>query len=398
LNEVTDLPVLAQRAYAAGQLEYAEALFQRVILGGDTAEGFYGVGICRFRFGDTAGAERHFQNALRHNPNHADALYQLGRIADARGASTQAEDFYGKALTANPGHRAAKSNLSKGPRRASADRAVPELIVSLVTDSETEFVGAASRFGDLPLDGKSEPLPSQQPTPPVPTSRLGLASDRTAEPLRSEGPLRSNGTFALDDASKGAMEFGQYDFLLEDLFPTSGRIIGLIRQLRITRRPTYTSFLSAFLFPLLLVAAIGVAAIVIRSGALGVRLRYDLAPIGILVLIFLLPAVFLVQLAVWNSVRYTLDKGRLQVERGILARSTTNIELSRVSDVTLHRSLVNRLTGDGSLFFEVLYPGKTERVTVTGLAKMPELEELRVNILNLIGLLRTHPTVKGLLW
>jgi hypothetical protein len=97
-----------------------------------------------------------------------------------------------------------------------------------------------------------------------------------------------------------------------------------------------------------------------------------------------------------RSTRFTIERGRLQIKRGIFSSSLANHELWRVQDIRLTKSLWNRITGDGTLTFDVHYPNRVQTVAVTGLAKSPALDDLHQQLLNLVFLLRGNAAVKGL--
>lgn len=52
---------------------------------------YLNAGLCARRVGDLAGAEGHFQGALKSNPNHPQALYQLADLNFARGGDEMAK-------------------------------------------------------------------------------------------------------------------------------------------------------------------------------------------------------------------------------------------------------------------------------------------------------------------
>jgi hypothetical protein len=186
-------------------------------------------------------------------------------------------------------------------------------------------------------------------------------------------------------SSEALQRYGQYAYLLGDPHPTSREIIGLIDDLRMTRGPTVTSRIGAIISPLALMI---VAGLILR----GIPF---LASLGNLLLF---PGVLLViigYLLYTSGTRYTIDRGRIEVTSGTFSRRTTTVDLWRVSDIVLERSLVNRITGDGTLDVDAYYATGPTQVKLVGLAKMPELEEIRVKLLNLVGLLRSHPSAKS---
>ena len=51
-------------------------------------------------------------------------------------------------------------------------------------------------------------------------------------------------------------------------------------------------------------------------------------------------------------VRYTLTESKLEIDEGLIARSTRNILLRRVQDVTVTTSIIQRLLGFGDVVIE----------------------------------------------
>jgi membrane protein YdbS with pleckstrin-like domain len=74
------------------------------------------------------------------------------------------------------------------------------------------------------------------------------------------------------------------------------------------------------------------------------------------------------------STRMSLRAGRLDIERGLLRRETTAIDLRQLRRVSLHQTALQRLTGDGTLLLELA--GWAGPVPVTGLARGQRLQQI----------------------
>jgi hypothetical protein len=85
----------------------------------------------------------------------------------------------------------------------------------------------------------------------------------------------------------------------------------------------------------------------------------------------------------------------LQVESGLFNRRLHNLELWRVQDISLERTLLNRMTRDGTLVFHIIHEKRP--LKVTGFARGKDLEEAYRKLLNLSFLLRTSSAVKGVI-
>jgi uncharacterized membrane protein YdbT with pleckstrin-like domain len=66
-------------------------------------------------------------------------------------------------------------------------------------------------------------------------------------------------------------------------------------------------------------------------------------------MLFLVPAYFHFK---QKLVRYTLTESQLEIDEGFIARKTRNIPLSRIQDVTVSSSMVQRLLGFGDLMID----------------------------------------------
>lgn len=97
-----------------------------------------------------------------------------------------------------------------------------------------------------------------------------------------------------------------------------------------------------------------------------IKAGYALAVLGGIALVFLLasiglPASMSIPLALAlllipayyhvrrNMIRYTVTDAKLQIDTGLIARTTRNIPLSKVQDVTVSASIPQRLLGFGDI-------------------------------------------------
>lgn len=108
----------------------------------------------------------------------------------------------------------------------------------------------------------------------------------------------------------------------------------------------------------------------VRPTLLFIKIGYALAVIGAIALVSLLaaftpvPAYVSVPLALalllipaWyhlkrNMVRYTLTDSKVEIDTGLIARTTRNIPLTKIQDVTVSASIPQRLLGFGDLLID----------------------------------------------
>ena len=107
----------------------------------------------------------------------------------------------------------------------------------------------------------------------------------------------------------------------------------------------------------------------VRPTMIFIKAGYALAVLGGIALVFLLasigvPASISIPLALAlllipayyhvrrNMVRYTVTDSKLQIDTGLIARTTRNIPLSKVQDVTVQASIPQRLLGFGDIIVD----------------------------------------------
>lgn len=107
----------------------------------------------------------------------------------------------------------------------------------------------------------------------------------------------------------------------------------------------------------------------VRPTMIFIRLGYALAVIGAVALVFLLalinvPPYISIPLALAlllipayfhikrNMIRYTLTDSKIEIDTGLVARTTRNIPLSKIQDVTVSASIPQRILGFGDLIVD----------------------------------------------
>jgi membrane protein YdbS with pleckstrin-like domain len=107
----------------------------------------------------------------------------------------------------------------------------------------------------------------------------------------------------------------------------------------------------------------------VRPTLIFIKLGYALAVIGAIGLVFLLalipvPAYISIPLAMAlllipayyhlrrNMVRYTLTDAKVEIDTGLIARTTRNVPLSKIQDVTVSASIPQRILGFGDVIID----------------------------------------------
>jgi uncharacterized membrane protein YdbT with pleckstrin-like domain len=107
----------------------------------------------------------------------------------------------------------------------------------------------------------------------------------------------------------------------------------------------------------------------VRPTLIFIKLGYALAVVGAIALVFLLalvPVPWYISLLLGlslllvpayyhikrNLVRYTLTDAKIEIDTGLIARTTRNIPLAKIQDVTVSASIPQRLLGFGDLLID----------------------------------------------
>ena len=107
----------------------------------------------------------------------------------------------------------------------------------------------------------------------------------------------------------------------------------------------------------------------VRPTLIFIKLGYALAVLGAIALVFLLaliPVSWYISLLLGlslllipayyhikrNLVRYTLTDSKVEIDTGLIARTTRNIPLAKIQDVTVSASIPQRLLGFGDLLID----------------------------------------------
>ena len=95
-----------------------------------------------------------------------------------------------------------------------------------------------------------------------------------------------------------------------------------------------------------LLAVLGGIALVVLLAMIQVS-PFISVPLGLALL--LIPAYFHLRR---NMIRYTLTDAKMEIDTGLIARTTRNIPLSKIQDVTVSASIPQRLLGFGDLIVD----------------------------------------------
>jgi uncharacterized membrane protein YdbT with pleckstrin-like domain len=126
---------------------------------------------------------------------------------------------------------------------------------------------------------------------------------------------------------------------------------------------------------IVLIALVLVGEVVIPNGKDSAVERLGLAVVAIVLLMWWLMFPYLV----WRTTRYELTTRRLRLRTGVIARNGRDIPLSRVTDVSFRKSLLDQILGCGTLVVESA--GEHGQITLT---EIPHVERVSATLFQLV--------------
>jgi hypothetical protein len=203
---------------------------------------------------------------------------------------------------------------------------------------------------------------------------------------------------------------GVEHFLQQDGSPLSRQALSIIRALDMRTRLHFSAYydrvLRRVLVCLILGAVFGAVVEVVRSSTLdhpntaGLSKGITLgllggAASGVLAVLHLYLKV--------TTTTVTIRNARIHVVSGIFQKHEVVHDLWLIQQIELVRTLLNRITRDGTLVFfgsnrpDPRHPFQNGRITIRGLAKGDQLEAIYQQLQDLKFVLRANPVVKGVI-
>jgi tetratricopeptide (TPR) repeat protein len=288
------------------------------------AEALYGMGVARLSLNEDVYAETALWDSLQRAPLNAGALFYLGLIAERRGRRQEAIGRYREALALDGDHAGAMTRLA-------AIRS-----------------GASVRPAIVPLPA------SRPPAPPAPAPRRRLAPAPRAV------------------AGAGEVERLQEELTLSARPRAIAYLCSLDREVLapLPVHPATAALLAAFWLGLALLRAalpfLGTFITVFQVAA-GVGAALQVLGLALTALRA-------------SITRVTIRMGRVEVHRDLLRPGVTGMDLADVDSVTLRRTGLQALTGDGTLALT----GAGGTLLLCGVARGSRLTHLYRQLLDLV--------------
>jgi uncharacterized membrane protein YdbT with pleckstrin-like domain len=140
-------------------------------------------------------------------------------------------------------------------------------------------------------------------------------------------------------------------------------------------RPHWKVLVGPVVLTFLVVAVALIGEVVIPAGKGAVVERLVLAVVAIVLLMWWL----LYPVLKWRTTRYELTSKRLRLRTGVIARDGRDIPLSRITDVSFRKGVLDRLLGCGTLVVESA--GEHGEITLT---EVPHVERVSSELFQLV--------------
>ena len=124
-----------------------------------------------------------------------------------------------------------------------------------------------------------------------------------------------------------------------------------------------------------LVVAVLVGEVLIPGGKTAAIERLALAALAVAVLMCFL----MYPLLMWRTTRYELTTKRLRIRTGVIARNGRDVPLSRITDVSFRKGVLDRILGCGTLVVESA--GEHGETTLT---EIPHVERVSATLFQLV--------------
>jgi uncharacterized membrane protein YdbT with pleckstrin-like domain len=139
--------------------------------------------------------------------------------------------------------------------------------------------------------------------------------------------------------------------------------------------PHWKTLVGPVLGAFVIVAALLVGEVAIPGGRDAAVERLAAAVVAIVLLIWWL----IYPLLRWRTTRYELTTRRMRLRTGVVARNGSDIPLSRITDVSFRKSLLDRLLGCGTLVVE----SAGEHAEIV-LRQVPHVERVSATLFQLV--------------
>lgn len=325
------------------------------------AEARYGLGWIALQQGDPERAAGLFRDAVERDSAHANAWFALGRLTEDASVD-EAIDCYRHAVAANPQHYGALERL----------RLFDPPTTTPAADSGPTHLFGASSASRSDIASVADP-PPQAAIP----GEVGIVEF-----------LRRDNTDIAREALERIASLERVSH-----FRAMAHLQSLARRLTLIVLPA--SILAYVLYHITPLTVGGKEIHFYGKNVTELILGA--------VLVWGISATWTVLECVTNTV--TIRNARIRWTHGVLSKHTETLDLWTARDVDLHRNVLQRLTGDGTLCFRGTTHDRPRRfgkgqprpLRLAGVAGGPELDAIYALLLDLKFLLRAHPGMKGII-
>jgi len=201
-------------------------------------------------------------------------------------------------------------------------------------------------------------------------------------PNATQAPLTHIGVGA-EQQLRGHRNF--YDLLNDEpATETKREAYAKLKGMEMSRRPRLSAFLGNIVSCCVALLLFIIALMSLRSAGNSQMKAFGA---GFAILLFWIFAFQLYRVIASQCMRYTISRGYLLIQQGVIARKYPIYELLHLKDsAEIRQGFLERLTGNGTLILQ--FEQHPRPITLVGVAPFEDLMQFRGNLLDLARLLR----------
>lgn len=217
---------------------------------------------------------------------------------------------------------------------------------------------------------------------------------RSVESSDADAYRMAEGDAESDDEAASNREIRSFsDLILSQPGPQSKAIAQLMQETTIDRRAMLTAYLVDLFLVSLLYASFPVAVMLVMADqSFSPRGLSNEMDVALAMFAPLLAAAFVIAALQVKCQRFIIRDGYVRVRRGLIFKRAENLELYKVTDLSLRQSPFSFLTGSG----EIVLTAGDSKAKIRGICRGRGLDDMYEKLRLLVNMLRTTSLTKGL--
>ena len=148
--------------------------------------------------------------------------------------------------------------------------------------------------------------------------------------------------------------------------------------------PHWLTVLGPTLMAVVLAAVAGIAVLVTPDDSTGNTIQL----VAVIILVLMALVLVVVPYLRWRTTHYVITSHRVMVRRGILSKTGKDITLSKITDVSFHQSLLDRIIRSGTLTIESA--GDSADELLRNIPRSDEVQQLINRLIDADATRRSH--------